>query len=113
MTYEISVTMGRNVAGEPMPEGHWLMLGTQTEDTLAKALGHGPTEYWRGKGDWDDKREENLRLVWRVSVAPSVPSLMVTLAALAHEYGQDSIALAVGESYLVEADKTDIREITP
>lgn len=106
MATMVSVTIGRNVKNEPMSSVQWLVFIEHVEDALSVATAQNKTLHratYTGAGEWDGSTEESANIVLILESARiNTGWLTDRLAVLSARYGQDAIALAVGESTLIE-----------
>lgn len=116
--YSYTATIGRNVpatnpnpmhAGKPMTLTTWEQF---VEDVKADMLtvsnnyqaGVATMEIHRGKGIWDGVEEESAKITLLLDEAlpkDHVNQMRRYLSELARQYGQDAIALTIGESELI------------
>ena len=116
--YSYTATIGRNVpasnpnpmfAGKPMPLTTW---ETFIEDVSADMhtvsnnyqAGVATMEIHRGVGIWDGVEEESAKITLLLDEAlpeDRLSQMRRYLSELARQYGQDAIALTIGESELV------------
>lgn len=103
----IAANIGRNVGDKPMSESAWGSFKLDVETTLFQAGArledaHGIIE--GVGGEWQGTPEESAHVWQLLTDAPSASAIADTkhaLKILARAYGQDAIALIVGESALV------------
>jgi hypothetical protein len=96
------ISIGRNVQGRPMPSEEWENFKGALR-VVAEKYGEG-VSYAGGIGRYDRVLEETY--IVAVSLALGVPANLVRedLSHLAQYYGQESIALTVGEGELITPD---------
>lgn len=105
----VTVTIGRNVAdgrgGQgPMPKDRWQDFRTIVRQSLANNLAPDFSASYDGTGEWGGVSEESTTFVFS-GVTSTTPAADVRtwLSYLAREFGQDAIALTVGDTTLVES----------
>jgi len=110
MTLTITATVGRNVNGTPLPQERWDALKTRVLTALTYATtGKGKTETHYGVGAWDGVTEESVKIArygtaWRRSsdfITEGFGWLRAELVEIARQFGQEAIALVVGEGELI------------
>lgn len=101
----VMVTIGRNVGNVPMSDETWDSFQNDVSAALYANVANDDSwlETSTGWGEWDGVRETNARLALLAADTSHVDTLRATLATLAAKYGQDAVALAIGESELVGA----------
>lgn len=105
--YYIAANIGRNIGDTPMSESAWQSFQHDVATTLFQAGArledaHGIIE--GVGGEWQGTPEESAHVWQLLTEAPSASTIADTkhtLKILARDYGQDAIALIVGESALV------------
>lgn len=103
-----TISIGRNVADEPLPEGDWARF---VEALRAEVDRHAEDVHFAGfgAGEWTDETgrtiaEESFTIVWAGELsAADTAELELALAGLAAEYEQDAIAWTSGTTALVAA----------
>lgn len=114
MTNYLALNIGRNTGTTPMPAHEWQAFQAAALDTL---IGHANTTQGHqatilasgthtGAGDWVDNPEHSA-VVWLVTAETLDPfterNLRTDAADLARCYGQDAVAVIIGESTLARA----------
>lgn len=92
----VQANFGRNVGDEPMSDDQWNLFRADVQVAFGVR-----TEAHFGQGTYDGVTEDSCHVSGFV-LGGRVEALEAELAALAAEYGQDSIALIVG-SRLIKA----------
>ncbi len=109
-----TVTIGRHVGTEPMPEHEWAMFEDRINETLCyfggeqHREGGDPSmiETHRGTGVWDGVEEESIKmtLLTTTPIRPlNLEVLRKDLGQIAYHHRQDAIALTIGTSELIGA----------
>lgn len=101
----ITITIGRNIptAGLPIEadEQTWAAFRNDIQTVLENHRAEIFVRGSLGRGEWDGIEEDNA--TWVAAVDDGhVPSIQHRLGVLAYVYGQDAIALTVGQTTLVE-----------
>lgn len=105
-----TVSIGRNVAGEPMEDIAWQTFIFATREAVADVGGY---RYFDGVGDGSSEdwgTEESYTIVFGLTGAETIhaaltdSALPAKLRELADHYGQDAVALTVGATVLLYAD---------
>ena len=96
MTRYTTVTLGRNIGAQPMPDEAWLRFRSRVSDVIGS-----PTFTFSGVGSWDGIEEESLQMVWLDAPDGAISAARGILPIIAREFSQDAIALSDGESELV------------
>lgn len=93
------VGIGRNIGERPMAREVWSRFRRQVEGALYNL---GFTVYFAGVGEgvFEGNEEQSATFVAGGSLA-DVPRLRLSLHTLARSFGQESIALTVGETEFV------------
>jgi hypothetical protein len=98
----VTVSIGRNVGDEPLSPDRWLAF----KYAVRSGLGEDATVYVDGAasiGQWQGVSEESA--TWVADIEETRAALLSRhLAKVALEYGQDAIALTLGETRLVTAE---------
>lgn len=110
MATQITITIGRNLplAGKPMSQRGWERFGMEVEDALSVATTHVETLHsavYRGVSEWQGIKEDSAIITTVTTAYPAFTMLDWLRDRLEHlraTYGQDAIALAIGESELIE-----------
>lgn len=102
MTYTLMVGIGRDVPGTgPMGSEDW----TRFRSMVALAVtdsGHTPLFLGTGTGRWEGQEEDSYTVVALPNGEEAdVEQLKAHLGALSREFGQDAIAVTVGQTTLV------------
>lgn len=98
----VSVTLGRNVGNVPMPLDRWEEFRTLIGAALANLLAPDFAASYDGRGEWQGIAEDSTILVASGITRPVTSDyLRAVLSTYAEEFGQDAIALTVGETFLV------------
>ena len=94
-----TVSIGRNVGDKPLSPDRWLAF----KYAVRQCLGEDATVHVDGAtslGEWQGMSEESA--TWVADITPERASVLGRhLAKVALEYGQDAIALTLGETRLV------------
>lgn len=94
-----TISIGRNVGDKPLSADRWLAF----RYAVKNELGEGATVHVDGAlsvGEWQGVSEE--AATWVADITPERASVLGRhLAKVALEYGQDAIALTLGETRLV------------
>lgn len=105
----VTVTIGRNVAdgrgGQgPMPEDRWQDFRTIVRQSLANNLAPDFSASYDGTGEWGGVSEDSTTFIFS-GVTSTTPAADVRswLSYLARDFGQDAIALTIGDTELVES----------
>lgn len=113
--YTYTVTIGRNVPshnGEPMSALDWATFEDEVIEALTSAAWERQiafVEVHRGMGGWDGVTEESVKIMMALkSALPELTedcrdllSLRNSLRDLVAFYGQDALALSIGECELI------------
>lgn len=122
--YSITATIGRNItaahpvrAHQPLTLTEWEDFTNDVEDALT-----GPVRSARpllliverhyGKGEWNGVEEESRKVTilaefddaGSADMVEELRTIRTGLALLANQYGQDAIALTIGQSELISSD---------
>lgn len=104
MTYIIQASVGRNIGDEPMSARDWSRFLNDVSDAL-RAQGERP-EVHMGQGTWDGVTEESAHLTFYRDTHPeNVRAIMIRLADLARNYGQDAIGLVISGVHTIYASE--------
>lgn len=103
-----TATIGRNVGVEPMPSARWHQFINDVHNDMVlfaveAAIHVEDIEIHEGKGRWLDKPEDSAKIsILSPSLADdrALGNLRRLLSENARQYGQDAIALTIGESEL-------------
>lgn len=94
-----TISIGRNVGDKPLSADRWLAF----RYAIRQGLGDDATVYVDGAtsvGEWQGVSEESA--TWVADITPERASVLSGhLAKVALDYGQDAIALTLGETRLV------------
>lgn len=95
-TKTVTVSIGRNISGEPMDEDRWILYKADVVDALAfnglRIVFHG-----EGVGQYEGAYETSFTLV-ALAEPRYLAGLYHALARIAKDYDQNSIALTTGET---------------
>lgn len=100
-----AVTIGRNVDGVPLSEEDWQAFAAETDQAVAWAAETIHVRAAQHAGQWNDAPE--LACTWIAETIDDagahedISALRLALRVLAGRYGQEAIALTVGETELV------------
>lgn len=100
----ITVTIGRNVGTTPMSLTLWGQFQEDVKADMLHAIPADLAEVHRGVGVWDGVEEESVKLTLLCHTAPTrdmLAELRALMSENARHYGQDAVALTIGESELV------------
>lgn len=118
--YTYTITIGRNygtiarteLQGQPMSDQMWAEFEDKVNELVARFVyGDGAVEVHHGVGVWDGVAEESTVTTLRIRdslTAGAVTALRGRLRNLADIYGQDAIALTIGQSELVVNSFTNV-----
>lgn len=102
----ITVTIGRNVGQDPLPQDRWNEFIADTRAAVESAV----SDIWVAtpyRGSWDGVPEDAFvfygPVVGTLANTPQERALKQRLSVLAGYYGQQAIGVSVGFSELVEA----------
>ena len=104
--FSYTVTIGRNVDGEPMPGNVWLRFIEDTiadMETIAIAEVGDVFETHHGLGTWNDVTEESVKVtvLTNYELEPNqLQSIRFFMSDNARTYNQDAIALTIGTTEL-------------
>jgi len=102
VVWVLYVVIGRNIGLEPMAQGKWESFRLATRIILDSWAGCVEFEVCGAGGAWNGAPEDSA--VFMVfPIDPQWSELLVALAELATDYGQEAIAVAWGQSILVGA----------
>lgn len=101
-----TISIGRNVADEPLPEESWARFVEALRELVDE---HAEEVFFAGfgAGEWVDETgrtisEESFTIVWAGELSPSdTAELRLALARLAAAFGQEAIAWTSGRTALV------------
>jgi hypothetical protein len=102
-----TVSIGRNIDGEPMPRERWIKFQARVEGTIQDL--HDVTVFFAGRGGgiWEGRYEEAATWVFGWSESLGLPGewkrFLDDLAYWADQYDQDAIAVTTGSTRFVEA----------
>ncbi len=109
--YALTVTIGRNygqsarpeLRGTPMSDQVWSEFEDRVNELLVNCTDSGSVEMHHGTGVWDGMREESTKVTLLIENPLNVNEgyIRVNLEDLARTYGQDAIALTIGQSELI------------
>lgn len=102
----LTITIGRNVGVLPMDQSRWASFVDATRRVVELAT----DEVWAiapYRGSWDGVHEDAMIFYGAYGADSVTTSLREALANLATYYDQDAIAVAVGDSELVESFPTE------
>jgi hypothetical protein len=101
----VTVTIGRNIGGSdavPMADHLWQEFRALTGSTLANLLAPDFSASYDGVGEWDGVKEDSTLFVASgVTSTATSETLRLVLETLARKFGQDAIALTIGQTELV------------
>jgi hypothetical protein len=103
MSTSVTVTLGRNIGSEPMPEWQWDAFTLDVRKALS-ANTTGPdrfSETHTGTGQWQGVTEESRKITVHAVEVILSEGLRARLWDLARHYGQDAVALTIGETHLI------------
>lgn len=115
--FQLTVTIGRNVKGEPMLDDDWTEFTDTVGFTIRRIFGTVLAEkthlgWFYGRGEWEGVSEESATYLLLIDIAPSFAdwlsdhcerSLAPALRINAGLFRQDAIAYSLGESFLAES----------
>lgn len=98
----MTVSIGRNVGNVPMSAERWESF---TTDVLRNVRSNTAHIYFVGfgNGEWNDSGEESFTVVSSSPTESALCAIAVSLSLFAEAYGQDAIALTIGETEFVQA----------
>lgn len=99
----ITVTIGRNVGNIPMSLTLWEQFKGDVEADMLAAVPSDIVETHFGTGVWDGVEEESAKITLLRHSEPTaamLAKLRAYLSKSARHYGQDAIALTIGQSEL-------------
>lgn len=97
----LAIGIGRNVGRLPMDQASWQAF---QEAVLGVAAPVGPLVFaGTGNGEHDGVVEESFTVMVRLNGDPDLARIREELARLAQRFGQDSIALTLGNGSHVSA----------
>ena len=103
--YSYTITIGRNVNNEPMSNEAWEGFKRSTTYALEDSIGRrAQFESFYGVGSWEGTEEESYKITalgQHTASQADLGLLRDRLAQLALDFGQDAIALTIGQSELV------------
>jgi hypothetical protein len=99
-TVTVTVSIGRNVGDQPMPENRWQDFRDGISGYLARFADVVYVDAAHSVGEWDGILEDSATYVAAVPAA-NVNGLRACLVLDCWQYGQDAIALTIGETELV------------
>lgn len=98
----LTIGIGRNVKSEPMRTRDWEQFRAAVDASLYDRKLH-PVFYGTGIGEYMGELEDSACWVVAEYSDAQVELLRHDLARLAQYFGQDSIALTIGETEFIEA----------
>lgn len=99
----VSVTIGRNIGDAPMSMSAWMAFQADIAAALEPMKGENSwTEIHEGVGEWGGVPEESLKFAILNATDAPEESVMDALREACDRYQQDTVALAVGNSVLVQ-----------
>lgn len=101
--HSITITLGRNIDGAPMPSEKWTQFAEDVTADLLAAVPSDITETHYGTGVWDGIPEDSCKVtVLRHSepTAAMLDDLRRYMSENARVYDQDAIAITIGKSEL-------------
>lgn len=102
--HSITVTIGRNMDNAPMRVGLWERFAEDVTADLLAAVPSDIIETHYGKGVWDGAAEESCKITVLRHSEPTgemLDALRAVMSENARVYGQDAIAITIGQSELV------------
>lgn len=100
----MTVTIGRNVGNVPMSDAHWQSF---TADVLRNIRANTRAIYFVGFGTgvWEGTEEESFTVISETPTTSAACAISVSLSFFAEAYGQEAIAVTIGETELVQASR--------
>lgn len=105
--HTLTITIGRNIKNRPLPADEWGEFQIDTEDTVKSVLDSENVEFIEahyGTGYWSGQCEESCKIMFALTEPLSdvrISTLKRRLAVIRGWYGQDAIALNLGNSELL------------
>ena len=96
----VTISIGRNIGAEPMPDRRWLMFREAVWEALDTADATVHVGDAKSIGEWEGIAEDSATFVAEVP-PDNVPALLQDIRELCGPYGQDAIAVTVGRTFLV------------
>ena len=98
----MTVSIGRNVKGKPMSDALWQSF---TTDILRNIRSNTQAIYFVGFGDgtYGAETEESFTVISETPTTSAYCAISVSLSLFAEAYGQEAIAMTVGQTDLVLA----------
>lgn len=98
----MTVSIGRNIGNSPMSQAMWEGF---TSSVLRNIRSNTSAIYFVGFGTgiYEGATEESFTVVSSNPTESALCAIRVSLSLLAHAFKQDSVALTVGETQIVQA----------
>lgn len=99
MSRSVVVSIGRNIGDDPMRDDDWKTFKAEVYDVVAE---FSPVVFYgQGIGIYKDTAEDSYTVIAEVNNLSGWARLHDRLAKLAKQYGQDSIAITLGDTEFI------------